>query len=159
MNLQGWYCHYRQHQPTLFQLAQLGVHRPDQQALRFYCLLLSSHHSKPLLANSTSPVPLLQGWSSRLSCNCQSPHQVSLQVNPFPIAPAPERQHQPHLRSSPPAGPSTSVSNTRCPLPVSCQTSRLCRSLQGHAAYRSLGICRSLPIIVHVRHPSSTFSA
>jgi hypothetical protein len=117
MNLQGWYCHYRQHQPTLFQLAQLGVHRPDQQALRFYCLLLSSHHSKPLLANSTSPVPLLQGWSSRLSCNCQSPHQFSQHVNPLPIAPAPECQHRPHLRSSPPAGPSTSVSNTRCPLP------------------------------------------
>jgi hypothetical protein len=96
---------------------QLGVHRPGQQALRFYCLLLSIRHSKPLPANLTSPVPLLQGWSLRLSCNCQYPHQFSQHVNPLPIAPAPERQHQPYLRSSPLAGPSTSVSNTRCPLP------------------------------------------
>ena len=117
MNLQGWYCHYRQHQPTLFQLAQLGVHPPGQQALCFYCLLLSIRHSKPLPANLTSPAPFLQGWSSCLSCNCQSPHQFSQHVNPLPIASTPERQHQPHLRSSPLAGPSTSVSTTRCPLP------------------------------------------
>ena len=117
MNLQGWYCCHRQHQPTLFQLAQLGVHRPGQQALCFYCLLLSIHHSKPLPANLTSPAPLLQGWSLPLSCNCWSPHQFSQHVNSLPIASAPECQHQPHLRSSPPAGPSMSVSNSRCPLP------------------------------------------
>jgi hypothetical protein len=117
MNLQGWYRHHRQHQPALFQLAQLGVHHPGQQALRFYCLLLSIHHSKPLPANLTSLAPLLQGWSSRLSCNCRSPHQFSQRVNPLPIAPAPAHQHQPHFCSSPPAGPSTSVSNTRCPRP------------------------------------------
>ena len=88
MNLQGWYHCHHQHQPTLFQLAQLGVHHPGQQALCFYCLLLSIPHSKPLPANLTSPAPLLQGWSSRLSCNCQSPHQFSQHMNPLPIAPA-----------------------------------------------------------------------
>ena len=117
MNLQGWYCRHRQHQPALFQLTQLGVHRPGQQALRFYCLILSIRHSKPCPANSTSPAPLLQGWSLHLSCNCRSPHQFSQHVNPLPIAPTPERLHRPHLCSSPPAGPSTSVSNTKCLLP------------------------------------------
>ena len=115
--LQGWYRHHRQHQPTLLQLAQFGVHRPGQQVLCFYCLLLSTRHSKPHPTDSTSPVPLLQGWSLHLSCNCQSPHQFYHHVNPLPITLMPEGQYQPHLRSSPPAGPSTSVPNTRCPLP------------------------------------------
>jgi hypothetical protein len=80
-------------------------------------LLPTLVHPKPLPADSTSPAPHPQRWSSLLNFNYQSLHQVSLHVKPFPIAPAPERQHRPLLSSSPLAGPSTSVSNTRCPLP------------------------------------------
>jgi hypothetical protein len=92
------------------------------QASRFYASIAYSCLRPPFQATphrlnfSSAQSPSVE---SLLSCNCQSLHQVSLHVNPFPIAPAPERQHRPHLRSPPLAGPSTSVSNTRFPLPKS----------------------------------------
>jgi hypothetical protein len=98
-------CHHR-HRPTWLQLAHRGAHRPDQQALHLYHLLLSKHHSKLLPDASISPTPLLQGWGFHLSCHHRALHQVSLHESPLPIAPAPGRQHRPHLRSS---------SLTRCP--------------------------------------------
>jgi hypothetical protein len=106
-NLQGWYLlHLRLH-PAQLLLAHFGVHHPSWQVLRISCLLLSSQHTKPLPAGLSSPVPPLQGWKSLLIGKLQSLHQVSLHMNPYPIAPAPERQHQLHLHSSPPGGPST----------------------------------------------------
>jgi len=42
---------------------------------------------------------------------------------------------------------------------VCCYANRLRRSLQCHAGYRDCGICRSLPIIVPLRHARSAFSS
>jgi hypothetical protein len=106
-NLQGWYLlHLRLH-PAQLLLAHFGVHRPSRQVLRISCLLRSGQHTTPLPTRLSSPVPPLQGWRSPLSGKLQSLHQVSLHMNPYTIAPTPERQHRPHLHSSPPAGPST----------------------------------------------------
>jgi hypothetical protein len=116
-NLQGWYRLHRRHRPARLQLAHRGVHRPDNQALRFYHLILSKHLSKLHPDASTSPAPLLQGWGFHLKCHRLSLRGVSLHESPLLIAPAPGHRHRPHLRSSPLEDHSTSVSLTRCPRP------------------------------------------
>ena len=42
---------------------------------------------------------------------------------------------------------------------VSCRAYRLCRSLQDNASRRGIGICRSLPGIIPVRHARGAFGA
>jgi hypothetical protein len=102
-----------------------------------------------------------QGWGLNLGCHRCSLRRVSLHESPLPIAPAAWRRRRAHLRSSLREGPFTShlpdahgQTNS-----VRCCASWLCRSLQCHAGHRGCGICRSLPIIVPVRHARGAFSS
>ena len=93
-NLQGWYCLHCQHQLVRFQLAQLGVHRPGQQALHFYCLLLSVRHSKPL--------PRRVDFTGAPSPRVEFSPQLQLPIPP-PSLPAREPiSHRTHARAPAP---------------------------------------------------------